>query len=257
MEIFECQFHSLADVIIYPNLYLKIIFTMRQTVLITGASGNLGAAVLEKFLEHDFQVAALYNSRSPEKSPVRENVRAFPVDLTDEHEVREVIKEVYAFSGNIDMAVFTVGGFALGKMVDTGIREFEKMYRLNFVTAYNIAREMFSEMEKQGHGGQMVFIGSRPALQPREAKNMIAYSLTKSLVFRLAEVINEEGKSRGISASVIIPSIIDTPLNRLAMPDADFSTWVTPREIAENIYHLSTPAGKKLRETIIKVYGDS
>jgi len=226
-------------------------------VLVTGASGNLGGAILEKFLEHDYQVAALDTPRSAEKAVVRENVRSFPVDLTDEHEVEDVVNEVYAFSGSIDMAVFTVGGFAMGNLVDTGQKEFDKMYLLNFVTAYNIARQVYSGMEKQEGGGQMVFIGSRPALQPGEAKNMIAYSLTKSLVFRLAEVINEEGKSRGISASVVVPSTIDTPLNRLAMPEAEFSTWVTPREIAENIYHLSTAAGSKLRENIIKVYGDS
>ena len=212
---------------------------------------------MEKFLEHDFQVAALDTPRSAAKTVTKGNVRSFPVDLTDEHEVEDVVNEVYAFSGSIDMAVFTAGGFAMGNLVDTGQKEFDKMYLLNFVTAYNIARQMFFGMEKQEGGGQMVFIGSRPALQPGEAKNMIAYSLTKSMVFRLAEVINEEGKSRGISASVVIPSVIDTPLNRLAMPDADFSTWVSPREIAENIYHLSTPAGSKLRENIIKVYGDS
>jgi len=230
---------------------------MRRTVLITGASGNLGRAVLEKFLEHDFQVAALDTPRSVAKTVTKENVRSFPVDLTDEHEVEDVVNEVYSFSGSIDMAVFTVGGFAMGDIVDTGQKEFDKMYLLNFVTAYNIARLVFSGMEKQKGGGQMVFIGSRSALQPGEAKNMIAYSLTKSLVFRLAEVINEEGKGKGVSASVVIPSVIDTPLNRLAMPDEDFSTWVSPREIAENIYHLSTPAGSKLRENIIKVYGDS
>ena len=230
---------------------------MKRTVLITGTSGNLGGAVLEKFLEHDFQVAALDTPRSAAKTETKENVRSFPVDLTDEHEVEDIVNEAYAFSGSIDMAVFTVGGFAIGNLVDTGQKEFDKMYLLNFVTAYNIARQVYSGMERQKGGGQMVFIGSRPALQPGEAKNTIAYSLTKSLVFRLAEVINEEGKSRKISASVVVPSTIDTPLNRLAMPAADFSTWVTPREIAENIYHLSTPAGRKLRDSVIKVYGDS
>jgi NAD(P)-dependent dehydrogenase (short-subunit alcohol dehydrogenase family) len=86
---------------------------------------------------------------------------------------------------------------------------------------------------------------------------MLSYALSKSLVFRLAEVINEDGKGYGITASVIVPGTIDTPQNREAMPDADFTAWVTASEIADNIYHLSTPAGRQLRESIIKVYGES
>jgi NAD(P)-dependent dehydrogenase (short-subunit alcohol dehydrogenase family) len=230
---------------------------MKSTVLITGASGNLGGAVLKKFLEEDYQVAALDTPRSAFKLEETERLRSYPIDLMDEQSVKELVKELYTAFGTIDMAVFTVGGFAMGNMAETGLADFDRMYRLNFVTAYNIARQVYAGMEKQEGGGQMVFIGSRPALHPEQAKDMIAYSLTKSLVFRLAEVINEEGRSRGISASVVIPSIIDTPQNRAAMPDADFSKWVSPQDIAENIFHLSTSAGRKLRESIIKVYGDS
>jgi NAD(P)-dependent dehydrogenase (short-subunit alcohol dehydrogenase family) len=181
----------------------------------------------------------------------------FAADLLDEDQVKEVMGKIYERFESIETAVLTVGGFAMGSIAGTGIADFDRMYRLNFVTAYNVARQLFIRMEGKGGGGQIIFIGTRPALHPGQAKDMIAYSLSKSLVFRLAEVINEDGKSSGITASVVIPSIIDTPQNRSAMPDAEFSKWVSPSEIAENIYHLATPAGRKLRESVIKVYGDS
>jgi NAD(P)-dependent dehydrogenase (short-subunit alcohol dehydrogenase family) len=131
------------------------------------------------------------------------------------------------------------------------------MYRLNFLTTYHIARQVFLQMQKQVEGGQIIFTGSRPALHPEQAKDMLSYAFSKSLVFRLAEVINEEGKGYGIAATVVVPGTIDTPQNRTAMPEADFTNWVTAAEVAENIYHLMTPAGKQLRESILKVYGES
>ena len=230
---------------------------MKRTVLISGASGNLGAGVLQKFLEEDFQIAALDSPRSASSINETTQLRSFPVDLMDEKRVGEVVEEVFSVFGSIEMAVLTVGGFARGDLEGTGLEDFDKMYRLNFVTAYSVARQLYLRMRKQDGGGQIVFIGSRPAIHPDQAKNMIAYSLTKSLVFRLAEVINEAGREVNVTASVVIPSIIDTPQNRSTMPDADFSKWVSPLNIAENIHHLTTPSGRKLRESMIKIYGDS
>jgi NAD(P)-dependent dehydrogenase (short-subunit alcohol dehydrogenase family) len=230
---------------------------MKRTILVTGAAGNLGGAVLAKYLDEGFRVAAVDSPSSSSKIPESADVKLFPADLADERMVDEVMEEVFRDLAPLEMAVLTVGGFAMGKFEDTSSRDFEKMYRLNFVTAYNTARHVYRRMQGQEGGGQIVFIGSRPALHPEQAKDLISYSLSKSLLFRLAEVINEEGRSGGISAYVVVPSIIDTPLNRVAMPEENYDDWVTPSELAENIYHLSTPAGKKIRESVIKVYGNS
>lgn len=230
---------------------------MSHTVLITGAAGNLGAAVLKKFLENGFQVAALVSDRHQNSLKSTTRLRIFPVDLLDENSVQQTMREVVWVFRKIDMAVLTAGGFAAGGLANTGEQELEKMYRLNFLTAYHIARQVFLWMQKQDDGGQIVLTGSRPALHPGSARGMISYAFSKSLVFRLAEVINEEGKTAGITASVIVPGVIDTPQNREAMPDANHSSWVSASAIAENIYHLSTPAGRQLRENIIKVYGAS
>ena len=230
---------------------------MSKTILITGAAGNMGGAVLKKFLENDFQIAALVSDKRTNNLEATENLKIFPLDLLNEDKVQKAIRQVVEFFGNIDMAVLTAGGFAMGGLADTGEEELNKMYRLNFLTAYHLARQVFLQMKQQENGGQVIFTGSRPALHPGSAGNMLSYALSKSLVFRLAEIINEDGKGYGITASVIVPGIIDTPQNREAMPDADFTAWVRASEIADNIFHLSTPAGKQLRESIIKVYGES
>jgi len=230
---------------------------MERTILITGAAGNLGGAVLQKFAEEGFRIAAVDSLRSASKVIETDKVKSFRADLLDESGIEGIISSVFSEFKQVEMAVLTVGGFAMGNLEETSVDDFDKMYRLNFITAFNVARQVFLGMSRQDGGGQMVFIGSRSALHPELAKDTFAYSLTKSLVFKLAEIINAEGKSKNIRASVVIPSIIDTPQNRTAMPDSDFSKWVSPTQIAENIYHLSTGAGKKLRESIIKVYGDS
>jgi NAD(P)-dependent dehydrogenase (short-subunit alcohol dehydrogenase family) len=230
---------------------------MSKTILITGAAGNLGGAVLKKFHDHDFQIAAFVSERQTNKVESTARIKTFPIDLLDENQVQEAIGKAVALFGSIDMAVLTAGGFALGGLEDTGEEELNKLYRLNFLTAYHTARQVFLQMQAQEDGGQVIFTGSRPAIHPASAGGMISYAFSKSLVFRLAEVINEEGKGSGITATVIVPGTIDTAQNRAAMPDADFTSWVSARGIADNIYHLSTPAGKQLRESILKIYGDS
>ncbi len=230
---------------------------MNRTIIITGSAGNLGGAVLQKFANEGFRIAAVDSPRSASKIIETDMVKSFPIDLLDELAVEEMVSSVFAEFGQIDMGVFTVGGFAMGNISETGVGDLEKMYRLNFITAYNITRPLFLKMSEQEGGGEIVFIGSRPSLHADMGKDLLAYSLSKSLLFRLAEVINEEGRSKNITATVVIPSIIDTAQNRAAMPDSDFSKWVDPMEIAGKIYSLISPEGKELRGSIIKIYGES
>jgi NAD(P)-dependent dehydrogenase (short-subunit alcohol dehydrogenase family) len=226
-------------------------------ILITGAAGNLGRAVTRKFLEYGHRVCALISNSRDADFMDHPMLTILEADLIQETEAESVIAKAAESISRVDMGILTVGGFGMGRLQETSLEDFEKMYRLNFVTAYNCARPLFKVMEKQETGGQIVMTGARPAMDPGAAKQMVAYSLTKSLLFSLAEVINTQGKENGITSSVIVPSIIDTPANRKAMPDADFTKWVTPEQIADNLHHLVTPAGLKLRETVMKVYGDA
>jgi NAD(P)-dependent dehydrogenase (short-subunit alcohol dehydrogenase family) len=111
-------------------------------------------------------------------------------------------------------------------------------------------------MMKQKNG-RIFLIGSRPGLEARSGKGMIAYSLAKSLIFRLAELMNEEGKGTNVVVCVIVPSTIDTPQNRQSMPDSDFTKWVKAEDIAEIIYSYCTLQAAVIRESVIKVYNFS
>lgn len=230
---------------------------MIKHILVTGASGNLGKAVTNKFLEEGLRVTALISHRHDPGFMKHDQLRVLQADLGDEKEAEQVIGRAVEGEYAPHMGVLTVGGFSMGDLADTTDKDLDAMYRLNFLTAYHTTRPLFGHMAGSKNGGQIVFIGARPAIVPGAAAGMVAYALSKSLIFRLAEMINEEGKDKGITASVVVPSVIDTPQNREAMPDADFSDWVTPEEIAANIFHLITPAGKQLRKAVLNVYGNS
>ena len=144
----------------------------------------------------------------------------------------------------------------MGNIADTKTSDIAKQYQLNFETAYNIARPVFVQMMKQG-SGRIFLIGSRPGLDMKNSKGMVAYGLGKSLIFRLAELMNEEAKGTDVVVSVVVPSTIDTAQNRAAMPKADFSKWVKPEAIADIIYFHCSEQGGVLREPVIKVYGNS
>jgi NAD(P)-dependent dehydrogenase (short-subunit alcohol dehydrogenase family) len=159
-------------------------------------------------------------------------------------------------NGSVDVVVLTVGGFAMGSVAETKTSDIAKQYTLNFETAYNIAKPVFIQMLKQ-KSGRIFFVGSRPGLNAMQGNGMVAYGLAKSLIFRLAELMNEEAKGTNVVTSVIVPSTIDTPQNRKAMPGTDPEAWVKPETIAEVIYFYCTDAASALREPVIKVYNNS
>jgi NAD(P)-dependent dehydrogenase (short-subunit alcohol dehydrogenase family) len=228
-----------------------------QHIVITGAEGGLGRPVTRKFLDRGYHVHAIISPDGNRDFMKDGHLSVYRADLRKEDEAEGTVRKIADIAEQIEGAVLIVGGFSTGTLQETELGDVEQMYRLNFVTAYNSARPLFVQMEKNDSGGQIIFIGARPGMEPKAARGMVAYALSKSLVFRLSEIINEAGKKWKITSSVIVPSIIDTPANRRSMPDADHSKWVTGEEIAENILHLFSPAGSRLRESVIKVYGES
>ncbi|MBL7774502.1 MAG: SDR family NAD(P)-dependent oxidoreductase, partial [Saprospiraceae bacterium] len=175
------------------------------------------------------------------------------LNLTDETVSEGYVKNLAAQDPDLDTAICIVGGWQPGSMAETTLHELNKMLQLNFFTAYNIARPLLELFERKGRG-QFVFIGARPAFNPAEGKNQVAYALSKSLLFRLAEIINDQGKFKNIRASVVVPSLLDTPQNRAALPDADAGEWVTPETAADTIAFLLGETGENMRETVIKLY---
>lgn len=228
-----------------------------KTAIVTGAAGNLGQAVVKKFIEQGYNVigTAVPNDPAPMDFPP-DKFEKVVLDLLNEEDSSLYVSDVVAKFGSIDVAVLTVGGFALGNVADTKTTDISKQYKLNFETAYNIARPVFVQMMKQ-NAGRIFIIGSRPGLNAMNGRGMVAYGLTKSLVFRLAELMNDEAKGTNVVTSVVVPSTIDTLQNRKAMPDANPSDWVTPAAIADVIHFYCSDGGTTIREPLIKIYNNS
>lgn len=227
-----------------------------KTAIVTGASGNLGQAIVKKFLAEDYHVVGLVSSRNVLPGHTEGQYERVPVDLTEADSAAHVVASVISTYGSIDVAVLTAGGFTMGSVADTATETLMEQYKLNFETAYNIARPVFVQMLKQ-NSGKIFLVGSKPGLDTKNGKGKVAYTLSKSLLFRLAELMNAEAQGYNVVTSVIVPDIIDTPQNREAMPDADFTKWVQPATIADTIWLYSSGAETLPAERVIKVYGDS
>jgi NAD(P)-dependent dehydrogenase (short-subunit alcohol dehydrogenase family) len=228
-----------------------------KTAIVTGASGNLGQAVVKKFITEGYKVIGTVIPKDPVIFDFPGDVfEKMDVDLMDEENSQKFVEAIIANHGSIDAAVLTVGGFAMGNIEETTTPDIYKQYKLNFETAYNIARPAFVQMMKQ-NCGRIFIIGSRPGLAAWHGSGMIAYGLAKSLIVRLAELMNIEAKGHNIVTSVVVPSTIDTPQNRNAMPGSNFSDWVKPEDIANTIYYHCTEDAAALRETVIKVYNNA
>lgn len=223
-----------------------------KNVLITGAAGNLGTAVVEKFISEGYTVLATVDPKI--KHNLKAGVKTYAADLTNESQVNDTIAKAIADNNTIDAALLLVGGYAGGNIEATDGTALRKMMSLNFETAYFVARPVFQQMVKQG-GGRIVLIASKTALVNEAGKNNIAYSLSKFLLTKFADLLNAEGASKNVVCSVVAPSTIDTPANRESMPKADFSKWVKPEAIADAMYFLVSDKGAILRDPLFKVYG--
>jgi NAD(P)-dependent dehydrogenase (short-subunit alcohol dehydrogenase family) len=205
-----------------------------KTILLTGANGNLGQVAAEVLLKKGFAVEAAVGRMNDAGAPNADHYHAESVDLLDALATGAYVERVAKRNGGIDGAVLLVGGYAAGGLAETDSAAIDKMIALNFKTAYHIVRPLFEHL-KTGGGGKVVLVGAKPALDPASGQSQIAYALSKSLIFELAKLINETGKSHNIDATVVVPGTIDTAANRAANPDADFSKWVSPEAIAEGI----------------------
>jgi NAD(P)-dependent dehydrogenase (short-subunit alcohol dehydrogenase family) len=228
-----------------------------KTVIITGASGNLGTAVTKEFLGKNYRViVTIANERAKTDFQPNPNLEILVVNLTDENETMAFVGNTIQKYGVIDAALLLVGGFAMGDIAATTGDELHKQIALNFETAYYVTRPVFGHM-MENKRGKIVYIGARPALNPAQGKGLIAYALSKSLLFKLAEYLNEAAKGVSVSVSVVVPSTLDTPLNRKSMPDVNPDSWVKPSEIAETLEFIVSDKSSSLRETVLKIYNNA
>jgi NAD(P)-dependent dehydrogenase (short-subunit alcohol dehydrogenase family) len=213
---------------------------MSRNIIVTGAAGVLGTAVVEKFKREGYHVIELH--RPGHEEVAEEADDSYEVDVTDEQAVLEFVREFQMQYNDLEAIAMIVGGFSMGKIESTTQQEMLSMFQLNFFSAFHLVQGFLPILKKQQRG-TFLFVGAKPALQLTDAKEMVAYSLSKKLVLSLSDILAEEVKGTQIRSHVFVPSVIDTPGNRTSMPDADFGKWVSPTDIAEAMhYAVNTPA---------------
>lgn len=230
-----------------------------QVVMISGASGNLGSAVTRSFHAAGAKLALVDRHEDvlekvfPDLVGSPDCLMSGCADLTDQSLVSNVISASLKHFGRIDVFVNTVGGYRAGTPLhETPLETFDFMLTLNARTVYITTQCIIPQMLAQG-SGKIVHLAARPGL--KGLANMSAYSASKAAVIRLTESASAEVKSKGINVNCVLPGTIDTPQNRVAMPDTDFSRWVTLESLAGVILFLSSDAARDIHGAAVPVYG--
>jgi len=230
-----------------------------KITVITGAVGNLGAATARRFQQAGAKTVLV--DRSPDR--VREafkdiadspdHLLAGGVDLSDAASLDKLIQQTVGKFGRVDALVNTVGAFRGGKPVhEADPADWDFLFNANVRTTLTCCRAVIPQMMKQ-KGGKIINVSSREGLEAHAG--FAAYSASKSAVLRLTESLAAELKTSDINVNCIMPSIIDTPQNRAAMPNADFSKWVAPEAIADVIAFLASDTARALNGAALPVYG--
>jgi NAD(P)-dependent dehydrogenase (short-subunit alcohol dehydrogenase family) len=211
-----------------------------KVIIVTGASGNVGSALAALLASHGARVAAVDRAgdrlRAVTAGLSGAGHLAFSdFDLTDSAATTALIAEVRRTCGRLDGVGTTVGGFAMAKLADAGLEQWDAMFSLNVKTTWNIYRAAVPVIREAG-GGSLVAIGSVAGL--KSTAEMAAYGATKGAVLRLTESLADELRPDRIRVNAVLPTTIDTPQNRTAMPGADVSRWVKPSEVAEAMTFL-------------------
>src|SRR3954447_15170882 len=224
---------------------------MDRTVIVTGGTGGLGAAVTHALLEDGWRVVVPWLvERELERVREHERLELVRADLTDPESAANVV----ATAGErLRAPVTLVGGFAMGDRVhETPIDDFEAQLRLNLRPTYLMCAAAIPPMLAAG-GGAIVCVSSRAAVQP--FSGAAGYITAKAAVLAFVDALDAEYRNDHIRSNAILPSVIDTPANRKSMPDADFDRWVKPEEIAEVIALLCSDRARVTSGARVPVYG--
>jgi NAD(P)-dependent dehydrogenase (short-subunit alcohol dehydrogenase family) len=227
-----------------------------SVVIVTGASGNLGRAVLADLARRPVRIVAIDRERSGVEEALAGAGEGHAVhagvDLTDAAAVQAVIDATLKAFGRIDGVVHTVGGFAYAPIADSDAALFERMFRLNVLTTVNVVRAALAPMQAAGRGS-IVAVAAGAAL--KAPAGLAAYAAAKAGVLRLVESFAEEAKSHSVRVNAVLPSIIDTPQNRADMPKADPDRWVKPEKLASVIGFLLSDEASAITGAAVPVPG--
>jgi NAD(P)-dependent dehydrogenase (short-subunit alcohol dehydrogenase family) len=232
-----------------------------QVVLVAGGTGGLGRAVSLAFLEEDARVVVSYRNQeefAALRSAAGANgslIEGRRVDVTDETATRQFIDRVLAEHGRLDAMVNTVGAYAGGmKLWESNTTVFEQMMALNLRSGLVLSRAVVPVMLKKKRGA-IVNVASKAAID--HAAGAAAYAASKAAALAMMDSLAEDLKGTGVRVNSILPSIIDTEVNRKAMPNADFEKWPKPQDIARVILFLCSDDAKVIHGAAVPVYGES
>jgi len=235
-------------------------FSLRDKItVVTGAVGNLGTATARLFQQAGAKTVLV--DRSPDR--VREafkdiadspdHLLAGGVDLSDAASLGNLIEQTLGKFGRVDALVNTVGGYRGGKPVhEADVADWDFLFNVNVRTTLLCCRAVIPQMLRQGRG-TIINVASRDGLSG--SAGYAAYSASKSAVLRLTESLANELKVSNINVNCILPGTIDTPQNRAAIPDADFSKWVEPAALADVILFLASDDSRAINGAALPVFG--
>lgn len=222
-----------------------------KRIVVTGASGNLGSAVVRAALAAGATVAAIDHSDAPAPGVDLGGARHFGgVDVSDPDAARAAMDAAARALGGLDGLVNTAGTFRFTTLEQGGVEVFDLLYRVNVRT---VAAASAAALPHLGEGGRIVNIGAASAT--RGGAGTGAYTASKSGVMRLTESLAAEVKDRGITVNAVLPSVIDTPANRRDMPKGHVERWVTPAQLADVIVFLLSDRASAVTGALIPVTG--
>jgi NAD(P)-dependent dehydrogenase (short-subunit alcohol dehydrogenase family) len=228
-----------------------------RVVIVTGGSGALGQAITQRFLGEDALVAVPWVvDRERERleasvdASTRRRLHLERCDVSDDAAMERFVTGIVAAHGRMDVLVGAVGGFAMGDLVQTDRAQWDAMLTLNLTTQYVAARAVLPPMLAQG-SGRIVAVASRAVVPP--AGGMIAYTVSKAAVIAFVQALSAETRGRGITVNAVLPSTMDTPANRAAMPDADPKTWVPVTAVADAIAYLASERSAHVTGTLLAI----
>lgn len=223
-----------------------------KTVVVTGAFGTLGVAIAQSAVAAGAMVIAIdRQAQSQAPAVLEDTVCIGDVDLMSPAATSTAFTEIADRTGGIDALVNVAGGFRWEKIEATGIDTWDLLYALNLKTAVVATKAALPYMHSGN--GRVLFIGAAAAA--KAGVGMGAYAASKAGVAKLTESLAEELKDRGITVNAVLPSIIDTPPNRTDMPDADFSRWVQPQQIADAITFLLSDKASAITGALLPISG--
>ena len=230
-----------------------------RRILLTGGTGALGHVVTRRLLQAGHRVATTWRVEHElehlisDLGPYDDQLVFLAADVTDPESVDSAVDEAVAQMGGIDALVHLIGSWKGGEEVhEHSLETWNRMFEINLTSSFLCCRAALPWMRKS-EWGRIVLVSARTARFDRTGQ--AAYAIAKAGVGLLAEVISEENHLFGVTANAIAPSILDTPANRSAMPDADPSTWIPPEDVAATIEFLCSKEAGHLRGAWLPLTG--